>query len=747
MAVSLTCIKSFNNDHARTNYIFVNPRDFAVLSAGCTTFDHGKYTGIYASIKGPVYTIVGDDNYVLGTFGASGIQRRTISLSLKEATNITPYQVNSSAPELYLTSLTVKIDFASRNAREQEIDCDRLSKVFKSSFEGQFCNLEQQLLMDFDGTNFVLTILGLETFKMGESGDKVKEAFTLRGILSDKTDLLFEKDRKSTIKLKGASSSSGGGRIFKPNWNFESMGIGGLDQEFGKIFQFAFASRMFPTHVLEAMGQDHAKGILLFGPPGTGKTLMARQIGKMLNGKEPKVCNGPEILSKYVGEAEANIRALFADAETEFKERGEESDLHIIIFDEFDAVARERGTTSGGTGVEDRIVNQLLTKIEGVDALNNILIIGMTNRKDLIDPALLRAGRLEIHVEIGLPDEFGRNQILNIHTAAMRENNYFEGEIDLKSLAARTKNFTGAELKTLVKRAASYAFNRHVNVANVHQPKDATAVRVRAEDFELALTQISPGFGVSSAEFDGIIQNGIIPFGEEMKKLLHAGKSFVEQVRNSDRTPMVSILLEGPVGSGKSAIATKLAIDSGFPFAKLVQPKSLVKFTEQGKVGKIQSSFEDAYKSPLSIVVIDDIERLIEYVPIGPRFSNHVLQALLVMMKSPPPPGHRLLVIGTTSNISVLEDMDMVSQAFNAVLHVPAVEAGAEAKVVLDELDIFESEKDLEAASQFLYDCVPVKKLLMMAEMAKQDTESGSLLDKFMICANEYSARDRRGLK
>lgn len=193
------------------------------------------------------------------------------------------------------------------------------------------------------------------------------------------------------------------------------MGIGGLDEEFSTIFRRAFASRVFPPGLVEQMGISHVKGVLLYGPPGTGKTLIARQIGKMLNAREPKIINGPEILNKYVGQSEENVRKMFADAEKEYKEKGEESGLHIIIFDELDAVCKQRGSgTGGGTGVGDSVVNQLLSKLDGVDQLNNILLIGMTNRKDMIDDALLRPGRLEVHVEISLPDEHGRVQILNV---------------------------------------------------------------------------------------------------------------------------------------------------------------------------------------------------------------------------------------------------------------------------------------------------------------------------------------------
>jgi vesicle-fusing ATPase len=209
---------------------------------------------------------------------------------------------------------------------------------------------------------------------------------------------------------------------------------------------------------------------------------MARQIGKMLNAREPKVVNGPEILNKFVGQSEENIRKLFADAEKEVslncsslsvcsrlqqKEKGDESGLHIIIFDELDAICKQRGSTNNGTGVGDSIVNQLLSKMDGVDQLNNVLIIGMTNRMDMIDEALLRPGRLEVHIEVGLPDESGRLQILTIHTNKMRSNGVMASDVDLAELASLTKNFSGAEIGGLVKSATSFAFNRHVKVCVV----------------------------------------------------------------------------------------------------------------------------------------------------------------------------------------------------------------------------------------------------------------------------------------
>jgi len=197
-------------------------------------------------------------------------------------------------------------------------------------------------------------------------------------------------------------------QIFKRDFDFKQLGIGGLDREFEEIFRRAFNSRTYSASTIEKYGIKHVRGMLLYGPPGTGKTLIARQIAKALDCDEPKVVNGPEIFSKYQGESEKNVRELFAAAEKDQKEHGDESKLHIIIFDEIDAICRQRGTTGGTTGVHETVVNQLLSKMDGVDSLNNILVIGMTNRKDMIDEAMLRPGRLEIHLEISLPDEKGR---------------------------------------------------------------------------------------------------------------------------------------------------------------------------------------------------------------------------------------------------------------------------------------------------------------------------------------------------
>jgi vesicle-fusing ATPase len=417
------------------------------------------------------------------------------------------------------------------------------------------------------------------------------------------------------------------------------MGIGGLGKEFSTIFRRAFASRVFPPGLVAKMGIPHVKGMLLYGPPGTGKTLIARQIGKMLNARPPKVINGPEVLNKYVGQSEENIRKLFADAEKEYKEMGDESSLHIIIFDELDAVCKQRGSGAGGTGVGDSVVNQLLSKLDGVDQLNNILLIGMTNRKDMIDDALLRPGRLEVHLEISLADEPGRLEILKIHTSKMKMNGLLNPDVNLEELAGLTKNFSGAELNGLVKAAASFAFSRHTEVGQLAAVKqDVANMKISRSDFMQGLTEVRPAYGVSEVDLEEAIRLGIIPYGPHIDRSIQEMMRVVNMIREDPNKFSMSVLFHGPKASGKTALAAHIAMLSGFPFVKMVTPADLVGYRDDfAKKDYVHKAFADAYKSPASILILDDFERLIGWNPIGQRCSETMLQALTTLIISKPP--------------------------------------------------------------------------------------------------------------
>ncbi|RYG68116.1 ATP-binding protein, partial [archaeon] len=535
------------------------------------------------------------------------------------------------------------------------------------------------------------------------------------------------------IILTGGAAPKRNDALFRGEFNFEQLGIGGLDDQFARMFRTAFASRIFPG-VVKELGTNHVRGILLFGPPGCGKTLIARQIGKILNAREPKIVNGPEVLDKFVGGSEEKIRALFADAEKEQKEMGDASMLHIIIFDEMDAIMKTRGSTRDNTGVSDSIVNQLLSKIDGVDSLNNILIIGMTNRKDMIDEAILRPGRLEIHIEIPLPNEHGRLQIINIKTAEMRRHNRITAECieRLPELAERAKNFTGAELEGLVRNAASFALARNVNPASL-KTLDDKAIKVEWADFERALLESSPAYGnKDNTEISTHFSNGICNYGNAFESLWTSLNRLLNQVRQSARTPLLSVLLEGAVSSGKTAIAAKLAADSNFPFVRMISPDSMIGLGESERCGKLLKVFSDAYRSPLSIIFIDDIERLIEYTPVGHRFSNPVLQTLLILLRKVPVAPNRLMVVATTAISHLLDDLQL-TQAFSVTLHVTQLQTPQEYAKVLKEYSGM-STQEIASIAKAIHKPIGVKQLLLVLEMATAEFGTHISADQFMQC-------------
>lgn len=729
--VELKVCSSPDNTLALTNQVFINPVDAdALFIPGDTPLKEKNYI----QFKDHVYTYRPHEKIQPGFVGLSSIQRQSVNVSLNEAVPVITFTPN--ADNIFLGTLKLEVDFLSKGKKTSEkYEAKDLKEAIIRTLEQQIFVVGQRVVLDFHGNNLLFRVLEVLVISIVGKDEKKQSTDSNRGVLIPETEVIFEKAPGSQINLTG-STASGGNKIFRPDWNFESMGIGGLNKEFADIFRRAFASRIFPPSVVQKLGIQHVKGILLYGPPGTGKTLMARQIGKMLNGKEPKIVNGPEILNKYVGQSEENIRNLFKDAEAEYRAKGDESDLHIIIFDELDAICRARGSRNDSTGVGDTVVNQLLAKIDGVESLNNILLIGMTNRKELIDEALTRPGRLEVHMEISLPDEQGRFQILRIHTTKMRTNKFMDENVNLEELATLTKNFSGAEIEGLVKAATSYAFSRQIDPKNMTKPLDPEQMRVTRADFMQALNDIKPAFGVETDEFENCMRNGIISYGESVDALVKSGELFARQVANSNRTPLISILLEGPAGSGKTALAAKLAQSSDFPYMRLLSPDTLVGYSEAAKCAKITKVFEDSYKSPCSVIVVDDIERILEYVPIGPRFSNAILQTLIVLFKRIPPKGRKLFVIGTASRKEVLQEMDFMD-CFSAVLPTPVIRNYSAFKNALAELKLVDESELHKAASSFTSESITIKKLIMITEMARQGEKSGTL-ERFIKLMTEY---------
>ena len=459
--------------------------------------------------------------------------------------------------------------------------------------------------------------------------------------------------------------------------SFEKYGVGGLDDEFLTIFRRVFASRMVAPEVVQKLGMRHVKGMLLYGPPGTGKTLVAKQLGRLLNAHPPKIVNGPEILQRFVGQSEENMRDLFAPAEKEFKGKGDKSRLHVIIFDEIDAIMKARGS-GGATAsvVHDNVVNQLLTKLDGMQSLDNVLVVGITNRRDLLDPAVLRPGRLELQVEVGLPDVRGRRQIFNIHTARARASNLLGDCVDVDALAAMTANYSGAEIKGLVGAAQSHALARYLaafreTVSASEFPSESAneSVTVTMEDFSKALFEVRPTLGADEEALDALRPLGTLcscgtgtrersphkRARDALPPLLRAvmrGERGRQSEKNADdenahsdgaaatessesSRPVIETLLEdspffdrrwlsvlvhGPPGSGTSALTAEAASLVPFPSTRVFR-SDVAAASGADLERALRAAFDDASKAKVSLLIVDGLDTLLGVPPGDVGFS------------------------------------------------------------------------------------------------------------------------------
>ena len=696
-----------SDDIASKNAIFVN---FAKLSE--LKSKTGAKEKLYVKTKGKIMEILGADGIEPDGVAMSKLTRKLLQIGEDDSLNF-EYVFDKQPNKSNLTHIKFKVNPRKKLEEKITVEDTELLDIIKKLYVGSPFNNSTLLYFLNKGMGITIEACELEIDPLGPLNEErnPKNAVNFGFLAMDTVIDLASENSHFKIHSKTMKTKA----LTKFGFNFNEMGVGGLDGEISTIFRRAFTTRLYPTAYLEKYGIHHVKGILLYGPPGTGKTLIARTLANALNVAEFKVVNGPELFDKFVGETEKKIRDLFTNAEKDQKENGDEAGLHVIVFDEIDSICKARGTITSGTGVNDSAVNQLLTKIDGVDSLNDIIVIGMTNRKDLIDEAILRPGRLELHIEVSLPDEKGRLQIFNIHTKKMRENKVLDDDVDLAKLAKMTKNYTGADIESMVKLACSNALSQGVNYSNskINFTKEH---KVNMKNFEDAFAEIQPMFGLKTTDLENSIQFGMINYGENYEILSSKISSLFEQIKNSQSISLLSVLLEGEPGCGKTALASYLALHSGFPFIRIISPESLVKFMESGKYTSIYNTFEDGYKSPYSIIILDNIEKLIEYIRVGPRFSNLLLQTLRVFIKKlPPKKGKKMLIIGTTSCASQLEDLDIV-QDFDRRIKIPNL-TKTEILNVLKNYQCHEEDREKIAN---LVQNLPIKQLCFLIDRALQ---------------------------
>uniref|UniRef100_A0A1X7VB22 Vesicle-fusing ATPase n=1 Tax=Amphimedon queenslandica TaxID=400682 RepID=A0A1X7VB22_AMPQE len=413
---------------------------------------------------------------------------------------------------------------------------------------------------------------------------------------------------------------------------FVELGVGGLKKEIEELYRRAFASRDVSPDLLAQLGITHIKGILLYGPPGAGKTLLARTVAHLLGSKQVQLINGPEIVSKFLGESERNLRYYFQEAADAYKTHGDASELYVIIIDEIEAICKPRGKIdqSSAGAAYDSVVNQLLTLLDGLSQSSNVLVIGMTNRKELMDPALLRPGRFEVQIEVGLPDEEGREEIFSIHTREMRESGILSTDVNLKELAANTTRFSGAEIAGVVRGAASYALER--KYADAKEPMIVTR-----KDFVDSLISISPAYTQSESRIvSQYLPTNYFSLTTDHESIITSLLELSSSIQSQTAAPskMITSLIYGPKGTGKTTLAARVAVLGHFTYIKVVTASNMIGLTDFGKIEYIHQVFKDAFSSSHSLIVLDDVHRLVEYVQVGDRVSvshslMHALSTLL----------------------------------------------------------------------------------------------------------------------
>ncbi len=585
-----------SNEYVLTNALFINTNDFNSIKQQTNSKNN-----LFFRIKGNfTMQIKPSDAVASGSLAIGRIYREMMSIGATGNIDIEFFS-DSLPPNAKLGCVKCDVVLSKKPSLmgldgTLTIEEKQIEDLMRQHYNNSPLNKFHVLYLEVDGATLIIRTREIEVDSMVQKLEGIKSINL--GMFMKDTEVEFT---STTKELKIHSDKMKVKKLTKDDFNFEDMGVGGLKKEFSDIFRIAFASRRYPASYLEKYGIQHVKGMLLYGPPGTGKTLIARTLAKSLMAEELNIVNGPELFDKFVGETEKKIRELFSKAEEDQSQNGDDAGLHVIVFDEIDSICRARGTIGSGTGVHDGAVNQLLTKIDGVESLNNILIIGMTNRKDLIDEAILRPGRLELHIEIGLPDENGRQEIINVHTKKMKLNNLLENDVDVAELAKLTKNYTGADIETLVKRASTYPLTKGIDpISGTVDFK--TLRKISMEDFQSALKEVKPMFGSDSTQLENAMQFEIIDYGKSYQTINSKLTSLVNQIKNSKSTSLLSVILEGNKGTGKTALACDVALKSEFPYIKLISPETLVGFMENGKVSAITKIFEDAYKSPYSLI-------------------------------------------------------------------------------------------------------------------------------------------------
>jgi transitional endoplasmic reticulum ATPase len=415
-------------------------------------------------------------------------------------------------------------------------------------------------------------------------------------VITDETEISISEISAEEIADRGDAA---GGTGEGPDVTYED--IGGLDDELEQVREMIELPMRHPE-LFKRLGIDPPKGVLLHGPPGTGKTLIAKAVANEIDANFHTI-SGPEIMSKYYGESEEQLREVFEEA-------SEESPA-IIFMDELDSIAPKREEAGGD--VERRVVAQLLSLMDGLEERGEVVVIGATNRVDAIDQALRRGGRFDREIEVGVPDRDGRKEILQVHTRNMP---LTEG-IDLDEYAENTHGFVGADLESLAKESAMHALRRirpEIDLESDEIDADVlNSIQVTEADFKEAIKGIEPSalrevfVEVPDVSWEDV--GGLEGTKERLRETIQWPLEYPEVFEELDMQAAKGVLMYGPPGTGKTLLAKAVANESESNFISIKGPELLNKYVGESEKG-VREVFSKARENAPTIVFFDEIDSI-----------------------------------------------------------------------------------------------------------------------------------------
>ena len=439
--------------------------------------------------------------------------------------------------------------------------------------------------------------------------------------------------------------------------------IGGLTDEIKKVREMIELPLRHPE-IFEKLGIEAPKGVLLYGPPGTGKTLLAKAVANESNAHFISI-SGPEIMSKFYGESEARLREIFKEAR--------EKAPSIIFVDEIDSIAPKREEVTGE--VERRVVSQMLSLMDGLEARGKVIVISATNRPNAIDPALRRPGRFDREIEIKVPDKKGRKDILAIHSRNMP----LDDDVNTDKISSISHGYVGADLEYLCKEAAMKCLRRLLPILNLEEekipPETLDKLIVNHEDFTKALIEVTP-----SGMREVFIENPDVKW-EEVGGLEDVKRDLQEAVEWPMKYPGLydklghnmprGILLHGPSGTGKTLLAKAVATQSEANFVSVRGPELLSKWVGESERG-IREIFKRARQSAPCVVFFDEIDSIAPIRGAGGEtaVTERVVSQLLTELDGMENM-HGVVVLAATNRADMIDPALLRPGRFDKIISIP----------------------------------------------------------------------------